>query len=79
MNIEKAVELKNQRIKKAISHRDKQIAYFNSVNAAIQLCSTIKNTINQSDIIKWRDWFFEQWQEWYVSNYDLEDDKEKAF
>ena len=49
--------------------KDKSIAYFNSLNAAVQMVKDL--TIKKSEekaIIKWRDWFIERWQEWYFEN-----------
>ena len=68
-------EEKQERIDKAINSREKSIAYFNSVNAAIELVKTrygMKISDNKTEelekfIITWRDWFYSQWQEWYLS------------
>ena len=69
-------EEKQQRIDKAISQRDKSIAYFNSVNSAISLFGEIMGEPNtiikaedlQKEIKYWRDWFYSQWQEWYIES-----------
>lgn len=72
--IKEAMELKNRRILKAINHRDKGIAYFNSVNASIQMSK------DKKEIIEWRNWFYENWQNWYIETNELDTDEEvKAF
>ena len=51
--------------------RDKSIAYFNSLNAAVQMVKDLSITLKKSEeksIIKWRNWFIEQWKEWYFEN-----------
>jgi len=64
---------KQERIDKAINQREKSIAYFNSVNAAIEMYRMINTDIEAIDedqhkvIVKWRDWFYSQWQEWYLA------------
>jgi len=83
--INEAMELKNKRIQKAISHRDQQICFFNATNNAIQMALADKslsggNKTYQELIKEWREWFIKEWQEWYLENYDLEEDnQERAF
>jgi len=87
--IQEAMELKNKRILKAINHRDKQIAYFNSVNSAISLVGENLNALKgggepeniKKNIVHWRNWFYEQWQEWYIETNELgeEETKERPF
>ena len=43
--------------------KDKQIAYFNSVNAAVEL---VKGKASKEEIREWRDWFYEEWQKFYL-------------
>jgi len=71
--IEQRIKDKQKRIDKAIDRRDKSIAYFNSINAAInlygnfdQLAKTNLTKKNiQEVIIEWRDWFYQEWLDWY--------------
>jgi len=69
--IEKRIKEKQARIDKAINIREKSIAYFNSVNSAIELAKfnakkTDGNEKIQQKLLEWRDWFYQQWQEWYL-------------
>ena len=54
--------------------KDKQIAFFNSTNAAIELVKPIGenkpiDTKRMQDAIKgWRDWFYKEWENWYADN-----------
>ncbi|OGT23780.1 MAG: hypothetical protein A2W47_04330 [Gammaproteobacteria bacterium RIFCSPHIGHO2_12_38_15] len=70
--IEKRIKEKQKRIDAAIASREKSIAYFNSLNAAISLlAATIKEgTIldPKAFIQEWRDTFYQLWQEWYLEN-----------
>ena len=66
-------EEKQQRIEKAISQRERSIAYFNSVNSAISLLGekakfggNKEDKIVKEFLIKWRDWFYSQWRDWYM-------------
>ena len=52
--------------------KDKQIAYFNAVNAAIQIITNKKeeyvgksNVTIEEHLVKWRDWLIKEWEEWY--------------
>ncbi len=60
--IEKRMKEKQNRIDKAIAMKEKQIAYFNSLNAAIARCPD--GTLEE--IIEWRDLFLKEWREWYL-------------
>jgi len=64
---------------KAEMRRAKEIAYFNSVNAAVQLLgwiyanpnypekiSDIESDVMQKKIVYWRDWFRKEWEEFYL-------------
>ena len=70
------MDLKDKRIQSFQARKDKQIAYFNSLNAAISflngLSESDKSHLSEKDyqenIMRWRDWFFEQWQNWYLDN-----------
>ena len=69
--IGKRIKEKQARIDKAINIREKSIAYFNSVNSAIELAKfnakkTDGNEKIQQKLLEWRDWFYQQWQEWYL-------------
>ena len=61
---------KQENIERAINQREKSIAFFNSVNSAIQITEkSLKSPARvKKDLICWRDWFYEQWQEWYLNN-----------
>ena len=74
-------DIKHERIKKAINHRDKQIAYFNSVNSAISLLNGAPDTSKarvggveplQEKIRFWREWFYQEWQNWYIETNELD-------
>ena len=72
---------KQKGIKDAISRKEKSIAYFNSVNAAIQLIceygqvppETSRDDYFQEEIPKWRDWFYEEWCNWYLDSMPVND------
>lgn len=73
--IDQAIENKNKRIDTAIEKREKSIAYFNSINSAISLLGEKAKFGGKSEdetvkkfLIEWRDWFYKQWQEWYLDN-----------
>ena len=70
--IEQRMEKKQERINRAIANKEKSIAYFNSVNSAISL---LGGKANKKSIIKWRDWFYKIWQEWYLENMEIEPPK----
>jgi len=71
---EKIKSDKQKRIDKAISSREKSIAYFNSVNSAIALVGERykQPTKNKQAIIYWRDWFYDQWRDWYMEGVVVE-------
>jgi len=46
--------------------RDKGIAYFNSVNAAIELAKVMNWQDMEKGVRDWRDWFYNEWQEFYL-------------
>ena len=49
--------------------KDKQIAYFNSVNGAIEMVD--KNEPRQGleeSLRTWRDFFYQEWSAWYIKN-----------
>jgi len=68
--IEKRIKDKDDRIDRVIAIKEKSIAYFNSVNSAIAFVDALlheKNDIEtiQQEIRRWRNWFYEEWQNWY--------------
>lgn len=82
--IQQAIENKQRRIDRAIDIKQKSIAYFNSVNSAISLIAVIrgkKEAIDTgnitNDLIKLRDWFYQQWQEWYLDSIEPEKNNEE--
>lgn len=56
--------------------KDKQIAYFNSVNAAIELMKGLHTELVKIEgtkefrgvLIEYRDWFYQEWSDWYMKN-----------
>ena len=70
-SIEQFVVEKQKRIDKAIASKEKSIAYMNSVNSAIALIKDNYKNLDEADmkaeIVKWRDYFYQLWQEWYLS------------
>lgn len=54
--------IKQKNIRDRCNLKDKQIAYFNSVNAAISL---LGEKATKEKIIEWRSWFYCQWEIWY--------------
>lgn len=50
--------------------RSKEISYFNSLNAAIAILGVLGAPEKDAEplIRKWRDFFYEEWQEWYMKN-----------
>jgi len=60
---EEMFDIKQKKIDARCNLKDKQIAYFNSLNAAISRCPT--GTLDE--IIKWRDNFLQEWEKWYVN------------
>lgn len=71
-SVSQMFEEKQERITSRIAIKDRSIAYFNSLNAAISRCPT--GTLEE--IIKWRDDFYKEWETWY-SNLLIEIEKEK--
>lgn len=64
---EKIREEKQKHIERAISQRERSIAYFNSVNAAIEKQKNKKHW-NWKKWEKDRDRFYEAWQNWFLEN-----------
>ena len=60
---------KTENIKEAMKRKDESIAYFNSVNSAIQIVTASPNfsSMREEDVVelirKWRNWFFEEWKD----------------
>jgi len=73
MTQEEFEKQKQQRIDRAINMREKQIAYFNSVNSAI---AKQKEGWDWDTFIIDRDKFIELWQEWYLENVEPKEPKE---
>ncbi len=65
--IKEAMDLKQSRIDKAIDKKEKQIAYFNSLNAAIAHWSKFPDA-KVDDILLLRDKFYAEWKNWYAQN-----------
>ncbi len=64
-SIEQFIKEKNERIDKLIEKKEKSIAYFNSVNAAVAL---LGSKATKKKIIEWRDFFYTEWRRWYLDN-----------
>lgn len=56
---------RQKKIEARCNLKDKQIAYFNSVNSSIAL---LGKGASKKDLIEWRNWFISEWQEWYLNN-----------
>jgi len=56
-----------EKIKKDNQYRkDRSIAYFNSLNAAIALVSQAQFKTNiEEAVIEWRDFFIGEWEKWW--------------
>jgi len=65
-------EEKQKNIERSLSQTQKSIAYFNSLNSAIAL---LGNKATKKNLIKWRDWFYQIWREWYLLNMKIEPKK----
>ena len=61
---------KQSRIDKAISQREKSIAYFNSTNSAISILQGRDLTDAQlkKELLAWRIHFYELWQDWFLES-----------
>jgi hypothetical protein len=68
-DIRDAQKYKANYISKAQDKKEESIAFFNSVNSAINLISGLissgkiycDNKSLESEIIYWRDWFYDEW------------------
>lgn len=76
--IEQAMELKNKRILKAINHRDKGIAFWASMNNAINY-SGGKEPLEE--VFKDAEKIYQYWQGWFLETNELgeEETKEQPF
>jgi len=70
--IEQMYNEKQERIEIRASKIDKNIAYFNSINSAIQMTNTDKSIKDKKNanwteiLVDWRDWFYQEWEKWYL-------------
>jgi hypothetical protein len=53
---------RNASIKKAQERKERSIAYFSSVKAAIELKDTPFTEEGKKMIVLWRDWCFSEWE-----------------
>jgi hypothetical protein len=64
-DIRDAQKYKAKYIAKAQDKKEESIAFFNSVNSAVNLLSKMDFYKNREDlkeeIVFWRDWFYEEW------------------
>ena len=69
--------------------KSKDIAYFNSLNAAIQVVNPyFERVVEEGDIdeakkirgyiIHWRDFFFKEWHKWWLKENPKPDDRAKS-
>ena len=66
---------KQENIRKNMDKKTKDIAYFNSLNAAINLVSGGKYT--KDEILEWRDFFFDEWVKWQAEEEKREDQEDE--
>jgi DNA gyrase/topoisomerase IV subunit A len=71
--IERRIKEKQERIEKAIDRKEKSIAFWCSTERAVEIVIGLakkgeKRVKLEKNISLWRDWFFKQWQEWYLEN-----------
>ena len=81
MGIKAAQERKAEMIEKAQDRKSESIAYFNSVNCAIELVGKLKisdmtRQDTEEEIIHWRDWFLAEYQRYEASD---KTDKKQPF
>lgn len=60
-------QLRQKNIRKSQDIKNRNIAYFNSVNAAIEIISAkwkCGEVVDRNDLVEWRDWFFSEWEKW---------------
>ena len=68
---------KQRKIDKRCNIKDKQIAYFNSVNASIELLKdkALEKEVMEKELRYWRNWFLKEWKQWYLDEvYEPEED-----
>ena len=65
-DIQRNIEDKNRRIDKSIEIREKSIAFFNSVNSAIEMLKFLggEKDIKQ-ELVAWREYFYAEWKLWH--------------
>ena len=65
--IEKRMREKQKRIDKRISIKDRNIAYFNSLNSAIAFCQAFlkPEEVDFAKILQVREQFYGEWEAWY--------------
>ena len=71
--IKKNMDLKQKRIQSFQEKKDKSIAYFNSLNAAIQIVSSYNKKMEFTkaglrSVFVLRDIILEEWENWYINN-----------
>ena len=76
--IEKRIREKQKRIDKRISIKDRNIAYFNSLNSAISFLQATKgDKFDFSELLKVRDQFYAEWEIWYQDLLNKIEEEEK--
>jgi len=72
--IQQRVKEKEQRIEKYVDRKEKQIAYFNSLNRAIQVALGRQKKWKDmeelfGEIMTWREQFYQAWLNWFLSEF----------
>lgn len=76
-NIKEAMDLKHKRIMKSINHKDQSIAFWASMNNAVNYSCGTKSL---EEVFKIADKIYKHWQEFYLETNELDEDtEEKAF
>lgn len=69
---EQMFDIKQEKIDLRCNIKDKNIAFFNSINSAIQMTNAGKSIKDNKDqkwtdiLVDWRNWFYHQWEMWYL-------------
>ena len=59
------------RKKHSRTKKEKQIAYFNSNNAAVEMLKgkeKLDRLVFREEIVELRDFFYKEWEKWYADN-----------
>jgi len=77
--IEKNMREKQKRIDKRIGIKDRNIAYFNSLNSAIAFCQAFlkPDEVDFAKILEVKDHFYDEWEQWYEKLLNKIEEQEK--